>query len=59
LDVEGRPFERELLDMEAVCLQHELDHLNGVLFVDRLPLFQRLKLRWLKGIETIPVKPLA
>jgi peptide deformylase len=29
----------------AVCLQHEMDHLDGTLFVDRLSLFKRLRIR--------------
>ncbi len=29
----------------AVCLQHEMDHLDGKLFVDRLSLFKRLRIR--------------
>lgn len=41
----GGEFERDLEDMHAVCLQHELDHLDGTLFVDRLPLLHRLKFR--------------
>ena len=36
LDRFGRPFEKELTNFEAVVAQHEMDHLNGVLFVDRL-----------------------
>ncbi len=45
LDVAGRRFERDLEDMHAVCLQHELDHLDGRLFIDRLPVWQR---HWLR-----------
>ena len=44
----GESFECDLSQMEAVCLQHEMDHLVGKLFIDRLSWFQRLKLR-LKG----------
>ncbi len=44
-DVRGETFERDLSDMYAVCLQHELDHLDGMLFVDRLSLFKRLRIR--------------
>lgn len=44
-DADGRPFERDLVDMEAVCLQHEMDHLSGVLFTDRLSFLRRLGLR--------------
>jgi peptide deformylase len=45
VDAEGRPFERDLEGMHAVCLQHEVDHLEGKLFIDRLPLPQRLRFR--------------
>ncbi len=42
LDRHGNPFELEAEQLLAVCIQHELDHLNGVLFLDHL---SRLKLR--------------
>lgn len=42
---EGEAFERDLTGMHAVCLQHEMDHLEGTLFIDRLSLFRRLLLR--------------
>jgi peptide deformylase len=41
----GRTFERELDGMHAVCLQHEIDHLDGKLFIDRLWLVKRLLVR--------------
>lgn len=41
-DLAGQTGEHHLEDMAAVCLQHELDHLDGKLFVDRLPLLKRL-----------------
>jgi peptide deformylase len=42
-DRDGKPFEQELEGMHAVCLQHEMDHLDGKLFVDYLsPLKQRM-----------------
>lgn len=44
-DRSGRVFERDLEGMHAVCLQHEMDHLNGKLFVDRLSLLRRLQAR--------------
>jgi peptide deformylase len=34
LDRHGRPFEREVRGLSAVTYQHELDHLDGRLFVD-------------------------
>lgn len=36
LDRDGKPFEIDADGLLAVCIQHELDHLNGVLFVDYL-----------------------
>lgn len=41
LDVEGNPFELDATDLLARCLQHELDHLNGRLFLDHLSLLKR------------------
>lgn len=45
LDREGRPVERDLEGMHAVCVQHEIDHLDGKLFIDRLSFLRRLQLR--------------
>ncbi len=36
LDLRGRPFTLELSDWEARIFQHEFDHLEGVLFIDRM-----------------------
>jgi peptide deformylase len=36
LDREGRPQQIEGSGLLARCFQHEMDHLDGVLFVDRL-----------------------
>ena len=41
----GEVFESDLDGMHAVCLQHEMDHLDGKLFIDRLSLFRRLRVR--------------
>lgn len=42
-DRNGEVFEEELEGMHAICLQHEMDHLKGRLFVDYLsPLKQRM-----------------
>lgn len=43
-DRQGDIFERNLSGMAAVCLQHEMDHLRGKLFIDRLSIFRRLHL---------------
>lgn len=44
-DLGGAQRVRDLDGLLAVSLQHELDHLQGKLFVDRLPFFQRLRMR--------------
>jgi peptide deformylase len=48
-DLDGNPFERELTGLHAIAFQHEYDHLDGILFIDRLsPLKQRLFKKWWK-----------
>ena len=44
-DQQGDVFNCTLEGMDAVCLQHEIDHLDGILFTDRLPFFEKLRLR--------------
>jgi peptide deformylase len=41
LDLEGEPRELEASGLLATCLQHEIDHLNGVLFIDHLSKLKR------------------
>ena len=36
LDYNGKPQEIVALCLFATCIQHELDHLNGILFIDRI-----------------------
>ncbi|MBI4372018.1 MAG: peptide deformylase [Elusimicrobia bacterium] len=43
LDERGRPFELAAEGLLARALQHEIDHLDGKLYVDRLPFEERLK----------------
>ena len=40
-DIEGTLRAVELADLEAVCAQHEIDHLDGYLYVDRLGALER------------------
>ena len=48
-DVSGTTFEEDMTGLHAVCLQHEMDHLKGRLFVDYLsPLKQRMVRKKLK-----------
>ncbi|UXZ05757.1 peptide deformylase [Moraxella nasicaprae] len=45
LDKEGKPFSIEADGLLAVCIQHEMDHLNGVLFVDYLSSLKQSRAR--------------
>lgn len=51
LDREGRSFEFEARDLLAVCVQHEIDHLNGKLFVDYISPLKRQRIK--KKLEKI------
>jgi peptide deformylase len=45
LDRDGKPFEMEAEGLLAVCIQHEMDHLEGKLFVDYLSELKRTRIR--------------
>jgi peptide deformylase len=45
LDRHGEPFTREIDGLLAICLQHEIDHLEGKLFVDYLSPLKRSRIR--------------
>lgn len=45
LDRNGEVFSQELEGLAAVCLQHEIDHLDGKLFVDYLSPLKRQRIR--------------
>ncbi len=45
LDREGQPFELDVDGLLAVCIQHEVDHLDGKLFVDYLSHLKRQRIR--------------
>jgi len=50
-DLEGKAYEEVFHDMMARVLQHEIDHLNGIFFVDRLsPMRRKLLSKKLKAI---------
>jgi peptide deformylase len=40
-DLDGNPVEIDAEGLEAVCFQHELDHLDGVLCIDRISRLKR------------------
>lgn len=45
LDRNGEPFEIVTDGLLATCIQHEMDHLNGKLFVDYLSTLKRQRIR--------------
>jgi len=51
LNRDGKPFEFEARDLLAVCVQHEMDHLEGKLFVDYISPLKRQRIK--KKLEKI------
>lgn len=48
-DRHGKDFQTEADDILAICLQHEIDHLDGILFIDHLSRLKReFFKRWLQ-----------
>ena len=45
VDRNGNPFEMNADGLLAVCIQHEIDHLDGKLFVDYLSQLKQLRIR--------------
>lgn len=45
LDLDGKPRVLEADGLLAVCIQHEIDHLNGKVFVDRLSQLKQTRIR--------------
>ena len=40
-DLDGQPIEERATELRAVCFQHEIDHLDGILFIDRISRLKR------------------
>jgi peptide deformylase len=62
LDRDGKPQEIEASGLLATCLQHEIDHTNGVLFIDHISKLKRdmvLKKFKKAAKRGEPIKPLA
>ena len=62
LDLEGKEHEIEANGLLATCLQHEIDHTNGVLFIDHISKLKRdMVLKKFKKAQKRgePVRPLA
>lgn len=52
-DLDGNTVELDADELMAICLQHEIDHLNGVLFIDKISslkrvMYERKLKKWLK-----------
>jgi peptide deformylase len=45
LDLQGEPVEMDLDGLLSVCVQHEIDHLHGKLFVDHISRLKRERIR--------------
>lgn len=45
LDRNGKPFEMECKGLLAVCIQHEIDHLEGILYVDHISPLKRNRIK--------------
>ena len=45
LDTDGKPFELDAEGLLAVCIQHEIDHLDGKVFVDYLSRLKQDRIR--------------
>ena len=45
LDRNGHEFTLEADGLLAICIQHEIDHLNGILFVDYLSPLKRQRIK--------------
>lgn len=50
-DLDGKPVELHAEGLMAVCIQHEIDHLNGILFVDHLSRLKQDRIK--KKIEKL------
>ncbi|GMM93214.1 peptide deformylase [Qipengyuania sp. MTN3-11] len=51
-DLEGNTHEEDMTGLMAVCIQHEMDHLEGVLFIDHLSRLKRnMALKKLKKLR--------
>ena len=51
VDLDFKPIELEVEGLMATCIQHELDHLNGILFIDHLSKLKQDRIR--KKIEKL------
>lgn len=46
MNINGDRFRMKAEGLQAVIFQHEIDHINGILFVDHLTFWQKLRLKY-------------
>jgi peptide deformylase len=58
LDLDGKTHEIEAKGLLATCIQHEIDHTNGVLFIDHISKLKRDRVvkKFAKAAKSIPAK---
>ncbi len=58
MDLDGQPLRLEVSGLLARCIQHEIDHLDGVLFIDRAsPIKRRMLLSKWKKMQKEAARP--
>jgi peptide deformylase len=45
MDLNRKVFEWDMEELAAICVQHEVDHLNGILFIDHLSKLKQARIR--------------
>ena len=55
LDTDGKKNEINFNGLEAICIQHEVDHLNGILFIDHLTRLKK-NMIWQKILKNRKMK---
>ena len=51
LNKKGEKFEIKAKGLLSHCLQQEIDHLNGILIIDRISIIEKIKLKLFKKIK--------
>jgi peptide deformylase len=57
IDLDGKVHEEDAEGLYATCIQHEIDHLNGVLFVDYLSKLKRDQARGVSKVSAASYSP--
>ncbi|MDX1900654.1 MAG: peptide deformylase, partial [Gammaproteobacteria bacterium] len=58
MDINGNIYQKQVQDFEARIVQHEIDHLNGILYIDLLsPLKRRMQIKKMEKFLRQQKKP--